>query len=101
MRNIGAAPDRLIGADSPASTRVEIRVIGMESGVMKMRQANGLPLPAKGVLDLKPGAAHLMFVDISRPFKEGDAVPVTLRFERAGERKVQLHIRPFTARDYK
>ena len=101
IRNVGSALDRLIGAASPAAARVEMHVVVMESGVMKMREVNGLPLPANGVLELKPGAAHLMFVDISRPFKAGDAVPVTLRFERAGERKFELHVRPVTARDYK
>jgi len=45
----------------------------------------GYDLPAKGSLELKPGIAHLMFVDIKQPFKEGEKIPVTLRFERAGE----------------
>lgn len=101
IRNVGSVPDRLIGASSPASARVEMHVMGMDWGVMKMREVNDLPLPANGVLELKPGAAHLMFVDISRPFKAGDAVPVTLRFERTGERKVELHIRPITSREHK
>ncbi len=68
---------------------------------MKMREASGLPVPANGVLELRPGAVHLMFFDISRPFKAGDAVPVTLRFERAGELKTELRIRPLEARGYK
>ena len=101
IRNSGTAPDRLIGASSPASARVEMHVMSMEGGVMKMRQANGLPLPANGVLEIKPGAAHFMFLDISRPFQIGDAIPVTLQFERAGERKTELHVRPLEARGYK
>lgn len=101
IRNAGTAADRLVGASSPAAARVELHVVSMEGGVMKMRQVNGLPLPAKGVLELKPGAAHLMFVDIKRPFKAGDAVPVTLRFERAGERRVELRVRPLGGGYYK
>jgi len=38
IRNAGPAPDRLIGASSPAAARVEMHVMGMENGVMKMRQ---------------------------------------------------------------
>lgn len=64
-------------------------------------QVNGLPLPAKGVLELKPGAAHLMFVDINRPLMAGDTIPVTLRFERAGERRVELRVRPLGDGYYK
>jgi copper(I)-binding protein len=75
--------------------------MGMEGGVMKMREVNDFLLLAPGVLELKPGAAHLMFVNISRPFKTGDVIPVTLRFERAGERRIELYVRPIDARGSK
>lgn len=83
--NAANAPDRLLGAESPLAARVEMHVATMEAEVMKMREAKSLEVPAKETLELKPGGAHLMFVDLARPFKEGDQVPVTLRFERAGE----------------
>lgn len=83
--NAGSAPDRLLGAESPLAVRVEMHVATMEAEVMKMRQAKSLEVPPKGTLELKPGGAHLVFVDIQGPFREGDLVPVTLRFERAGE----------------
>jgi periplasmic copper chaperone A len=46
----------------------------------------------KGTFELKPGGAHLMFVDVRKPFAEGETVPVTLRFERAGEKTVQFRV---------
>lgn len=90
--NAAAALDRLLGAASPLAARVEMHIATMEAEVMKMRQATTLEVPAKGTLELKPGGAHLMFVDIGRPFKEGDLVPVTLRFERAGEVTTQFRV---------
>jgi copper(I)-binding protein len=33
-----------------------------------------------------------MFVDIRKPFTEGELVPVTLKFERAGEVAVQARV---------
>jgi len=33
-----------------------------------------------------------MFVDIKRAFKEGEKVPVTLRFQRAGEMKAVFSV---------
>jgi copper(I)-binding protein len=33
-----------------------------------------------------------MFVDIRRPFKEGEKIPVTLRFERVGEMEVEFRV---------
>lgn len=85
LRNAGAAGDRLVGASSPASARVELHVHVNDNGVMKMREVPGYDVPAKGAFELKPGGAHLMFMELKRPFKEGDKVPVKLKFEKAGE----------------
>jgi len=90
--NRGGAPDRLVGASSPAAARVETHVHVMEGNVMKMRQVPGYEIPANGRFELKPGDAHLMFVHIKRPLKEGEKVPVKLRFERAGEIEVDFPV---------
>jgi copper(I)-binding protein len=92
IRNSAAAPDRLIGASSPAAARVELHVHLREGEVMKMREVKGYDVPAKGAFELKPGGAHLMLMEIRRPFAEGEKVPVTLKFERAGEIKVDFHV---------
>lgn len=91
IRNQGAA-DRLVAASSPAAARVELHVHLNEGGVMKMREVPGYDVPAKGSFELKPGGAHLMFVDIKQPFKEGDEVPVTLTFAKAGEVRAQFRV---------
>jgi hypothetical protein len=92
IRNAGAAPDRLLGASSPAATRVELHVHVKEGDVMKMREVKGYDVPAKGAFELKPGGAHLMFMQIKKPFAEGEKVPVTLKFERAGEVQAEFHV---------
>jgi copper(I)-binding protein len=88
IRNKSSSPDRLIRVASPLATRVEMHVHLHDGDVMRMRQVKGYDIPANGSLELKSGGAHLMFVDIQRPFKEGEKIPVTLRFERAGEKRV-------------
>jgi copper(I)-binding protein len=92
MRNNGAAPDRLVAASSPAAAKVELHVHINDNGVMRMREARGYDVPAKAALELKPGGAHLMFLDIKRPFKEGEKVPVKLKFEKAGEVSAEFHV---------
>ena len=92
IRNQGAAADRLVSASSPAAAKVELHVHINDNGVMKMRQAAGYDVPAKGNFELKPGGAHLMFVDIKRTFKEGEKLPVTLKFEKAGELSAEFHV---------
>jgi copper(I)-binding protein len=90
IRNAGAAADRLVSASSPAAARVELHVHINDNGVMKMRQVPGYDVPGKGAFELKPGGAHLMFVDIKRQFKEGEKLPVKLKFEKAGEVSAQF-----------
>ena len=92
IRNESASPDRLIGAQSPAAARVETHITVKEGDVMRMREVKGYDVPAGGSFELKPGGAHLMFIDIKRPFKEGEKVPVTLRFQRAGKVKAEFHV---------
>ena len=95
VRNAGAA-DRLVSASSPAAERVETHVTIRDGDISRMREVKGYDVPAKGTLELKPGGAHLMLVNIKAPFKEGTTVPLTLKFEKAGEVKTELMVRPLT-----
>jgi copper(I)-binding protein len=92
LRNRAAIPDRLVGATSPAARKVETHVTVRDGDIMRMREVPGYEIPAGGTFELKPGGPHLMFVDVRRPFKEGEAIPVTLRFEKAGEVKVEFKV---------
>ena len=92
IRNAGPAGDKLVGASSPAAARVELHVHINDNGVMKMREVPGYDVPARGSFELKPGGAHLMFMDIKKPFKEGEKVPVKLKFEKAGEVSAEFHV---------
>ena len=92
IRNAGAAGDRLVAVSSPASAKVELHVHINDNGVMRMREVKGYDVPAKGVFELKPGGAHLMFMDLKRPLKEGEKVPVKLKFEKAGELNAEFQV---------
>jgi copper(I)-binding protein len=92
IKNAGAA-DKLVAASSPAAAKVELHVHINDNGVMKMREVpGGYDIPAKGSFELKPGGAHLMFMNLKAPLKEGDKVPVTLKFEKAGEVKAEFAV---------
>ena len=92
LRNKGPSPDRLLGATTPAARKVETHVTMRDGDIMRMREVKGYEIPAGGTFELKPGGPHLMFVDVRQPFREGESVPVTLRFERAGEKKVEFRV---------
>ena len=97
IRNKSPQPDRLVGGASELAAKVETHVHLKDGDILRMREVNGYDIPKRGSLELKPGGAHLMFVDLKRPLKEGDKVPVTLRFERAGELTVDFQVGRLTA----
>src|SRR5471032_2383487 len=92
IRNKGAAADRLVGVSSSASARVEIHEMAMEKDVMRMREVKSVDVPAKKSVELKPGGYHLMLIELKAPLKPGDKVPLTLRFEKAGEVRAELAV---------
>jgi copper(I)-binding protein len=97
MQNKAAAADKLIGASSPMAARVETHVTDKQGEVLRMREVKGYDVPAKGSFELKPSGAHLMLVDIKRPFKAGEKIPLVLRFQNAGEIKTELEVRALGA----
>ena len=92
IRNKAASADRLVGVASSAAARVQTHVTTRDGDIMRMREVKGYDIPASGSFELKPGGAHLMFVDIGQPFKEGERIPATLRFEKAGEVSVEFRV---------
>jgi copper(I)-binding protein len=63
------------------------------NGVMTMRPLdNGLTIEPGKTVKLAPGGYHLMLFDLKSPLKQGDKVPVTLEFEKAGKVKLSLDV---------
>jgi copper(I)-binding protein len=70
----------------------------MDDGVMKMRKLEKLGIPAGGSALLKPSGDHIMLFGLKAPLKEGDLLPITLVFEKAGEVKIDATIEPVGAK---
>ena len=93
VKNNGSTDDRLVSVTSPTSGEVQIHEMAMQDNVMKMRQLkDGIAIPAGQTVELSPGNLHLMFQKVKAPFKQGDSVPVTLTFEKAGNVDVTLKV---------
>lgn len=91
VENSGPA-DRLVAARAEVSERVEIHEHVMDNGVMKMRQVEGIALPEGGVIEMKPGGYHVMFMGLTAPLEEGATIPVTLVFESGAELAVEVPV---------
>lgn len=93
IANAGPAPDRLLGASSPAADQVQLHQDSMTGGVMRMRPvAGGLVVQPHGSVTLAPGGYHLMFIGLKHPFVTGEHIPVTLTFQRAGAVRIALTV---------
>jgi periplasmic copper chaperone A len=94
IRNTGDQPDRLIGASTPVAQAVEIhRSVVDAQHVMRMRAIDGIDLPPRAEVRVRhAGEHHLMLIGLKQPLKDGDRFPITLRFEKAGEREVMAWV---------
>ena len=67
--------------------------MAMNNGVMTMRPLDkGLVIEAGKTVKLAPGGYHVMLMDLKGPLKEGDKVPMTLQFEKAGKVMLSLEV---------
>src|SRR5205807_9533046 len=93
IENKGSAPDRLIGGTGEVAGKIEVHEMSMKDGVMTMRFLDkGLAIEPGKTVKLAPGGYHLMMLDLKSPLKQGDKVPVTLDFEKAGKVTVSLDV---------
>jgi periplasmic copper chaperone A len=99
IENKGSGPDRLVGASADVAAKVELHTMAMSNGVMTMRPLeSGLAIRPGEIVKLAPGGHHLMLLGLKSSFKQGDKVPITLEFEKAGKVKVALDLQGVGAR---
>lgn len=82
VANKNKSADRLLGAYSPISGRIEIHTHIDKGGVMSMRRVDDVELPAGKTVKFKSGGYHLMMFDTVLPEGQTDAA-ITLDFENA------------------
>jgi copper(I)-binding protein len=92
--NEGKEADRLIGGQTDVAKVVEIHETVMENEVMKMQMlADGLEVPAKGEVLLKPGSYHVMLIGMVQNLEVGDTFKIDLQFEKSGTITVEPEVR--------
>ena len=98
IENHGQADDRLVGVASPVAAKVEVHEMSMTGGVMRMRPVQGgVAIAAGKSVTLAPSGYHIMLMGLNAPLKQGDKVPVTLTFEKAGKAEVVLDVQAIGA----
>jgi copper(I)-binding protein len=92
IENKGAVADRLVSAASPVAGIVEIHEMKIDGGMMQMREVKDIEVKPGTTVELKPGGYHIMLMDLKQPLKQGDSLPVTLRFEKAGALEIKASV---------
>ena len=93
IKNIGEEDDRLISVSCGCASKAEVHEMSNNNNIMSMRHmTEGLLIPAKGEVTLKPGGYHIMFMGLKKPFLTDDTVKATLTFEKAGEVTISLKV---------
>lgn len=85
--------DRLLSVSSPVGG-TSIHETTIDDGVMRMRPVESLEIPAGSTVELEPHGAHIMLMGLKAPLEAGSTVPIELRFEKSGERRVEAEVRP-------
>jgi copper(I)-binding protein len=85
--NTAEFTDDLIGAESDAA---EIEIHKVEGG--SMMRVEGVEIEPSQPVTFAPGGYHLMIGPLSGPLAEGGTLTITLRFERAGEVRVEFEV---------
>ena len=93
VTNRGEEADRLLGAETGRARHTMIHRSVVEDGVAKMRHAGAVEVPPGGSVRLEPGGLHVMLTGVAPPLEAGERIPVTLVFERAGERVLSVPVR--------
>jgi copper(I)-binding protein len=93
IENKGTTADRLTGVSAEIAGKVEVHEMAVNNGVMTMRPLDkGLAIDPGKTVKLAPGGYHLMMFDLKSPLKQGDKLPITLEFEKAGKVTVSLDV---------
>jgi hypothetical protein len=94
------APARIVSIKSDSAESVQIHVMSMQEGIMRMRRLNHVDLSAGRKVELAPGGVHLMLVGLKHPLRIGGTVDISLTVTRTagGEHTVRLSVPVVDAR---
>ena len=96
IENTSSQAERLVKASVSADVAgtVEIHETTIdENNVMRMRPVEGIDIPAKGSVELKPGGYHIMLLNVKKALQPGDKLSLTLTFASGKNVTVEADVR--------
>lgn len=100
LTNGGKQADKLIGASAEGVEAVEIHEMAVVDNIMTMREVKGgLEIKPGETVELKPASFHMMMMGLKEPFREGQMIKGTLKFEHAGTVPVEFKVEALGAKE--
>ncbi len=94
IRNQGQVPDRLVAASSTLGAKADMHQMTKDGDTMRMRPVkDGIVIAPGQTVTLEPSGYHLMVSGLKAPLRQGDKLPATLTFEKAGPVEVPFEVR--------
>ena len=95
LKNEGASDDRLVSVSAEAPAMAMIHSSESSDAIARMRPMDsGLAVPAGATIELEPGGTHVMVTGLRAPLNVGDTLKLSMRFEKSGERPVDILVTP-------
>lgn len=93
VENKGTTEDRLLSVSTPAAAMANLHESVSDNGIMKMNAVPALVIKPGQTAELAPGGMHIMVMSLKAPLKAGATMPLVLKFEKAGEIRVEAEVR--------
>ena len=92
IENATAEADLLTAMTTPVAGMAHLHRTVTDGDVAKMEGLDGLEIPARASVELKPGGLHVMLMGLKRPLKEGEQFSLHLVFAKAGDVEVTVPV---------
>jgi copper(I)-binding protein len=93
LKNTDEKDVTLTSGSSSVAKTVELHNHINEDGIMKMRQVDGINIPALGKASLQPGGYHIMFIGLKQDLIEGQEIDLELEFSDGSNQKLVLPVK--------
>jgi copper(I)-binding protein len=84
---------KLVAVKSPVAKVVEVHSSSTKNGVMHMAAVDSVALPAGKAVHFAPASGyHVMLIDLTRPMKVGEKVPLAFVVQDAAGKKTTVEV---------
>ncbi len=83
----------VVKVESPVAGVVEVHASEMKGDLMTMRAVPSVALPAGKTVRFAPGGYHVMLMDLKRPVRNGEVVPITLTVEYPDKKQETVDVK--------